>query len=100
MDHELINSYLAVFDTPQGQTVLDDLERQANKVQVDRRPNSEYPNDAYLNPYAGLYKVALLEQIARIRGIILKAKKENQNHGNINQEVYRRIRAGTEEPGS
>lgn len=94
MQDELIQSYLAVFDTPRGETVLQDLEKQANNIQLDRRPNNDFQNHAYVNPNAALYKAGILDVIARVRRIMKRAKEENTSHGN-HKDIINQVRDGS-----
>ena len=73
MEQNTIQAYIAVFGTPQGETVLRDLRRHAERhVQVDRHPTEHYPNAAFMNPTAAVYRTALVDFVRRIEGILSK----------------------------
>lgn len=71
MDQNTLQAYVAVFGTPQGETVLADLKRHAERhVQVDRHPTEQFPNHAFMNPHAAVYRTAMLDFVRRIEGIL------------------------------
>ena len=77
MDQNTLQAYCAVFGSPQGETVLADLKRHAERhVQIDRHPTEQFPNSAFMNPDAAMYRMALLDFVRRIEGIL--ARRDQQ----------------------
>lgn len=78
--NDLIAAYQRVFSTPEGETVLADLEDRANRlIRIDQYPTAGNPNPAYLNPNASLYKQGQLDVVQRIKRIL--KKQETYNDG-------------------
>lgn len=68
-----IRDYIDVFSTEQGQRVLGDLEdRCYSNIRIDQRPEPGYPNEAFLNPNAALYRAGMVDQVQRIKRILNK----------------------------
>jgi len=95
---ELIEAYVRLFNTPDGEVVLQDLEDRAHKlIRVDQYPTETMPNPAYLNPQAALYKAGLLDQVMRIKRILAKAETQTYDDQEIHpdtQNIIRNLRSG------
>lgn len=92
--HEL--DIAKTFGNATGKRVLEHLlERGSKHFRIDQRPTSAYPNEAFLNPNAALYRAGIEDTVRYIERIIKKVKNFNEDIG-TSTEIIEAMKRGDE----
>ena len=74
LSKDIIRDFVKTFDTPHGRRVLDRLEsRPYSLIRIDQHPSPTYPNPAFLNPNAALYRAGMIDTVKYCRRVLAKA---------------------------
>ena len=85
-----------VFSSPAGQRVLDHLmNRGAKYVQIDKRPTPTYPNAAFLNPNAALYRAGMDDTVRYLKRMIEKVNRVGDERA-MSEQIIDAVKRGDE----